>query len=302
MTLGATAWVDKNIKAAWPRLQGVVPASWLPLVMTEEDARMRTGSRRKFAVEELGCGHYGCVMPTEEPELVCKLTSDISEARFVSAYLSMPPRDTAEGGIVEYRKILALHDQSHIKRPLFLIWRSEAYDVGFIVDVISSAPQAQRVQRLGIEPYQIRAIKEGAGLLTQFLTWAKDARDRIDRLHKRNGVLAQRPDLRGRTLSAVWNAYENAPREADPRHYRGVQRVGVALAMCAGIAQEMANTDVVYPVGAALSEYLEEGLLLADVHYNNIGRNDQKQAVITDPGHVVAIHPRWASWPEVQVV
>ena len=65
----------------------------------------------------------------------------------------------------------------------------------------------------------------------------------------------------------------------------------------------IANTDVVYPIGTALGHYIDEGILLADVHLNNIGRNiENDQLIITDPGHAVEFHPRWTELPKVPII
>lgn len=118
MTLGKTPWVDRNITSILPQLRQHVPESWLPRTMTES-------GRNKPVVEEYGCGHYGCVMPTNEPDLVMKLTSDPSEAWFIARALTLEPTS----GIVEYKKIFAL-DATHKSRSLFVLWRTEAHDIG----------------------------------------------------------------------------------------------------------------------------------------------------------------------------
>ena len=65
-------------------------------------------------------------------------------------------------------------------------------------------------------------------------------------------------------------------------------------------AMVMANTHAGYLVGEAFAYYLEEGLLLADVHFGNIGEAMPEdhaacELVITDPGHMVPLKDRWLS-------
>jgi len=55
-----------------------------------------------------------------------------------------------------------------------------------------------------------------------------------------------------------------------------------------------ANEPEGYLVGQALDFYLERGLLLADVHANNVGEVTRDGyhgpiLVITDPGHLVRV-------------
>jgi hypothetical protein len=55
----------------------------------------------------------------------------------------------------------------------------------------------------------------------------------------------------------------------------------------------MERTEVLFNVGRALSFLLASSILLADVHYNNIGKVDRPEygemVVITDPGHMVRL-------------
>jgi hypothetical protein len=89
MTLGKTPWVDQHVADILPKLRQQVPASWLP----------RMGA--SLVVEEYGCGHFGCVMPTYEPGLVIKLTTDVQEAWFVARMMKL----AKQPGIVAYKKI-----------------------------------------------------------------------------------------------------------------------------------------------------------------------------------------------------
>lgn len=81
MTLASTPWVDRAANSVWSRIVAASPKpAWVPL---------HTTSRGKVKVEELGCGHYGCVMPTDDPEVVCKITSDATEAVFIAAAMTL---------------------------------------------------------------------------------------------------------------------------------------------------------------------------------------------------------------------
>jgi hypothetical protein len=75
-----------------------------------------------------------------------------------------------------------------------------------------------------------------------------------------------------------------------PQHLKGDSRLAVALHACEVSAEFMENEPVLDQVGKALAYYLENGILLADVHQNNIGvvrRDGYTYNVITDPGHAV---------------
>ena len=153
-------WSDKILTKHWAALEARVGAAWMPVAVAEhkglaavrrrlpyaQDAeramleeRISKLERRKknLGFREYGCGHYGCVMPTATPGLVIKVTTDATEAAFVAAYLSMPPRERP-AGIVPYHRIIAIRSESHMKRPVFVLWRDEAQHVGKIDEWIST--------------------------------------------------------------------------------------------------------------------------------------------------------------------
>lgn len=278
MPLGETAWVDRNLRVAWDRIAAQVPSDWMPLRIPG----------RRFAIQELGCGHYGCVAPVPRPDTVFKLTSDVTEARFVVMAQTLSETE----GIVRYFKIFALGGLEHRRRPLFVLWRQGAKDIGLLGPMHWNARAT--AERYGYDEYQVRNLREGLQYLDKFLDWAREVRDKMGKLLKRSP--------REEVLTAVWRSFDNADPEADPRHYKGVPRIGIALRKCWELAMLLQNTDVVYPLGAALGHYLDEGILLADVHSNNIGRDQNDQLIITDPGHAVEFHPRWTNLPKVPII
>ena len=280
MGVGETPWVDRALQSTWDRIVAQVPEGWMPERMPG----------RKFAIQELGCGHYGCVAPTVNPNIVFKLTSDVTEARFVVMSMNLEPTE----GIVKYYKIFALRESEHRRRPLFVLWRQSAKNVTFFADYYSFS-RSIWLHKYGYDEYQLRNVQEGLKYLGQFLTWARDVREKVA------GALKRNPN-REEIFTAIWNAFENSDAEADPRFYKGIPRIGVGLRKCYELAMLMQNTDVIYPIGTALGYYLDEGILLADVHTNNIGRDAEDKLIITDPGHAVEFHPKWTELPKVPII
>jgi len=277
--LGRTPWVDKTLKNVWDRIAEQVPADWMP--------ELQPG--RKFSIEELGCGVYGCVSPVPKAGLVFKITSDVSEARFVTMAMKLP----ATEGVVKYYKIFALGDAKYRNRPLFVLWRQEAKEIGFLREAFGS-PVAATKKRGGYDPYEIRTLREGIQQLNGFLQTARHARVPILKLLKRSP--------REPALTAIWKAFESMSPEHDPRNYQGIPRIGIMLRQCWGLAMMMQNTDFIHPVGTALGHYMDEGILLADVHANNIGKDSNGHAIITDPGHAVEFHPQWTRLPKIPII
>lgn len=282
--LEATPWVQRTLRTVWDRVAAQVPESWMP----------KSRDRASQVFEEFGCGHYGCVMPTNEPGLVCKLTSDISEARFVARAMTLPPHD----GIVEYKGLYALRGEERSvgwgnKRPMFILWRAEAFHVGLLSQArfYPNDPMLRAYFKAPEDPYTRRMVQEGDTLLRRFQREAAVVRKY---LKPRLQTASNKEQL----LSKVWQAFESSPPE-DPdlrsAHWaKGLQRVGIAINNCWHDAQMIQSTPYVDPVGGALAHYLNEGLLLADVHLNNIGVSQDNALIITDPGHAIEIHPRWA--------
>lgn len=79
------------------------------------------------------------------------------------------------------------------------------------------------------------------------------------------------------------------------RAFTGPQGVAMCWRACELIAEIMEHTYLSNLVGEALRFYMEHGVLLADVHQNNIGKVQREDYtrppwVITDPGHAVVLN------------
>jgi hypothetical protein len=224
-------------------------------------------------------------MPTSDPGVVIKVTTDATEASFVAAYLSMS-QSQRPVGIVPYHRILAIRNESHLKRPVFVLWRDEAQYVGDVAHWI--AEKARDFEK----KYYSDSYKKVMRLIGNCLDAGREIRKRI----------VNRPDaaevLREATsrMDAVWQ------RGYPPR--TGSSRAeSIAWFMCVfdQNAQELTSEPMGNYVGQGLHDAFEAGLLLADVHLNNIGMPSGPLAeeigmtpIITDPGHAIALDDRYA--------
>jgi len=262
--------------------------------------------RGKAIVQEFGCGHYGCVMPTSTPGVVVKLSSDPTEAYFVAAALQLGFEGYDDAGIVRYYGVYQLRNAYHRKRPIFVIWREEAFDIGF--------PLAGAANWRQTSDYEIRRNRKLSDYLDAFKGQADSVRRLLNRAAKRGedpyDIVAA---ANTREMQEwAWGSTEWDERATDVRIMGGgrgvVPSVGLPpvagsalyLRACAIIAEMMENTDGSDTIGRTLGYYLNEGLLLADVHANNVGKVerhddiwDGEVRVITDPGHAVPLEPRW---------
>lgn len=283
------AWVDAALTEAWPALQ----ASLAPPIVTKKG--------KKQHAEELGCGHYGCVLATSRPDVVLKVTTDPTEAAIVT--LLLRHRDLQQDGIVRYLEVQKLPGERR-GRALFAIWREAAYDVGDVVPLGRS---------------ETRDARDARYRLNRFKAWANEVRMTLGRQADPWPLLAeaQRPVTQARARNYVDLAEGDVygdpfPRKTDPwasARYGGGGRIedavvikhwpireqplklAVLLHALEQTAQFLGSNREAYLVGQALENLLDQGVLLADVHANNIGRvnrpDHEGAVVITDPGHAV---------------
>jgi len=86
--------------------------------------------------------------------------------------------------------------------------------------------------------------------------------------------------------------------QADETEWSAAKRIAWWALRAGHTADEMRMTEAGLLIGGALRFYLSRGMLLADVHRNNIGEVVPKgysdwELVITDPGHMVPLDRKW---------
>lgn len=274
----ATPWVDRTLTNIWDRLEEIAPGDAMPI----------PGNR---GFEEFGCGHYGCALPTELDNVVLKLTTDESEARLVAFLLSDEARDIRQEGIVQYYSVVQVEGASYRRRPLYAIWREEALSVG--TDKFEGEWVRQLIDFKLIADIVRSYVNPGKkGDLTRLekvldlQNWARNAAE--------YGVLS-RGSSWDRQGYRPYGSWHNNP-------YRSAW----ALQQCEWLAQSMGSTPEAYLIGEALEDLLATGILLADVHTNNVGTVEREDYykpiwVITDPGHALVINPEF-EFPGIEIV
>ena len=276
-------WSDKAIAKNWEAMVKEVGAKWMPLDYTPKPGYL------DHPYQELGEGHYGVVFRTHTPGVVMKITSDDSEARFIVAALSL---GELPEGIVRYFDIMRLPG-THRRRPLYAIWREEATRTGDLLTARDRERADKWVQgkRTTEAQYLGRAEKE---FQKHLIVW-QEAAGRIRDWCKRKGREQFRHNVQ---YAQKLDHYEDAVdfvnrwhRGADMLgHLKGIHRLSTLLDACRISAELMEHSYGSDAVGGTFGFYLEHGIVLADVHYGNIGqvvREDHEITVITDPGHAV---------------
>lgn len=270
-------WVDRVLRTHWAALNQASP---VPLF--ELSGRKNA---MKYQGEELGCGHYGCVLTVNHPGVVLKLTTDPSEAQFITESMKLGEPPT---GIVRYLQILPLED-SHKNRPVFAIWREAAYGVGTQMDEATYS----YLERM--DAYDQRLARESKRRLEQWLYTASDVRATIQRGGPQM-LAATRLNRDWAWDQFEWDVFDKvyALKTARTNKFRGPQRVAYGLRALQVVAEMGENEAFMPEVFGALGFYLDRGLLLADVHWGNIGKVNREDyqngvRVITDPGHLVDV-------------
>jgi hypothetical protein len=234
--------------------------------------------RKRRALQEFGCGRYGCVYPTGDPSVVFKMTSDRAEAAFVVAAMSI---GEWPAGMVRYHDIWQLDGVSYYNRPVYVLWRDEAENVGDLAGGISTRYQ---------DKFGRGQCRDFVDELQYFQRIAHVARAKVQKSRNVRALLKRVDGL----APWAWEYYQRAA----PQHLRGAEFIAVAKLQCSSLAQFMSGRHCGYLVGEALEFYLDKGLLLADVHLGNIGEVTPPdfstwELGITDPGHMVPLAPRW---------
>lgn len=279
------AWVNSALGKSWEEIEDLVGHELMPKLSGG------AGTRKPVPVE-YGTGHYGTVMPTNTPGIVCKVTSDATEGAFVAAALSLPEWPP---GLIRYQRIASLPGK-HRDRPLFILWRQEAHDVGKIIswdprnrhpeeaEAIALLMNVKDAAHAAREMLKRGASLDAAGAEEQFAyEWAGERIEMLERW-------APMPPKKRGVAHEV------------PASIRGAQRLAVMLRFFhLGCEMLEYNNALTTSIGDALGFYFDRGIMMADVHLQNIGRYDHDNfgtgadgvIGITDPGHAVFLDSRY---------
>jgi hypothetical protein len=189
--------------------------------------RLTHRTANKIKAVEFGTGAYGTVIPTKTKGWVVKVTSDESEARFAAIAMSIgrfPP------GMVKYKA--AFHvSGTHSGRPIYILWRQEANQVGKAVH--------GRTKELLKDYYESAE--------TSFWYVADHGRSAISALRSKS-----KPGLLKRWLSPAAKA-------------------SAAFQDARVVAGKLSRTRDGASLGKAILFYLDRGILLSDLHTGNVG-------------------------------
>ncbi len=266
-------WAENLISKYCDEITRVARKRHLPLPLFDGPCEIDPRS-------ELGSGIYGVVYLTDDLGCVFKATTDSSEAHFIATAIKLrKERGIDPAGIVDYRAVFALPEkEEHQGEKIFITWREKAVSVGLPESVAKNDKSMLGFIRemaafyeasegdpnkndpgafwLAVEQQQSTSEKEYWGWLKERVALANRMIDGREGLSK--------SEMANRLFYAYIAAEEMEKSGPDGRH-----------------------------VGECLRVFQENGVLISDMHANNVGqvRRDNKTLwCITDAGHCCVLH------------
>jgi len=242
-----------------------------------------------------GCGYFGCVYATEDPNVVLKITTDESEAQLSSFLASKRYRS----GIVRFYQVFEIPGRFSFfegeERKMFSVWRENAIVAGMIGSDRPSAspddPFPQRAQKLLAEIFlrelpllDYMSVEEFRGIFYDFL-------DAVHRQYLASALFRSwDEDLREIFVAALDKVKNPNLRLSDlepPNSPEGTRDAALLLTHLA----DLRDTWLGNGIGTFLLRMLlEEEIMLTDVHPGNVGIvNRENLPVLVDPGVVVSL-------------
>lgn len=253
-----------------------------------EIAKMLKQRQWRQGFTEYGSGHYGSVYPTQTPGVVCKITTDASEAQFVINAISL---NKWPGGIVKYYAILRFRGKSHKNRPMYILWRDEVSP-----PTLASAPEAHdRGKFIAL----LHVAKNVGAEIRMTIQRHATSGYALSHVHKRIATaldIANHSDVAER-FQADFAWLESPSRTAGWIRTLNHQRPKLEDKLSAlfyAFSNTCDNMHLSYGFlpGRALGFYKNHGMILADVHGNNVMRSGEDW-VISDPGHMIELDNRF---------
>ena len=250
-------------------------------------ARLSKQKQQRKGFKEYGAGHYGVVYPTQKPGIVCKITTDHTEAQTVANMLTW---DKIPYGMVKYYAVFQFAGSSLKNRPVYILWRDEMKPMTLaavlqlngnnwedqMFDLLHETKDIAHKARLWIQAKMKQEWRKSASFKQVWIdiTWARD----------------NEPDVFGFDIehddSYRWlHSISRLPFRVRMSH--------VLYALRFGWRDLMAWSYGFHP-GHALFTCLENDMLLADVHGNNVMKAQDGSWDISDPGHMIELSDRYA--------
>lgn len=266
-------WLAEVLGRNWTNMASYLGGrGWMPLAETATNQ----SSKIVLEFEEYGCGVYGCVIPTQDRDVVFKVTSDTSEVEFFRDVLPTLG-DPADLAIVTfYDSIDLVGEWKH--RPIAGVWRESADQIGYLAKAMGAIPDLIHIQKdaASMAYHHLHHAKKDAPKV-----YAEALRQRERALEHLDGVV---------DVAVMFKARMTAWEKS------GIDILALLLALHELTAEALAVTELLGPFGKTLLTCLEHGVVLGDVHADNLGlvvRGGEELWVVTDPGQVAVLGKPW---------
>ncbi len=255
-------WSDRIAKKYCDQIRDVARKNDLPEPLLNEHCEISN---------ELGVGSYGAVYGTNSDDCIFKITTDSTEAHFCALAIKLRKEKGVDpAGIVDIRAVFALPEK-HDDLPVFILWRERAISVGL---------------HEGDECQDNRTLLEFGDRLMAFYEMAEKV------------FMAANKKMNSMTEGDYWNwlhaEVDVSNAILDDKAPRSTTAFAKNLTECWYLAGDIERLDVSREVGATIKEYMEQGVLIADLHTSNVGIVDRGKCtgrlqVIVDPGHCLIL-------------
>ena len=289
----AQPWVQAVIDRAEPVIREMLGDEFVPVTV-------------RGALDELGCGGFGCVMPTSRPGMICKVTLDGTEAFFAEAAMKhgwrMPGLPKWLGSPLYV---------SH-PAPVWLLWREDipGEDFSHVARERSGALRDQiKLKALGRDwLIQIRTADAVGGWETaeRFSEAQQNGLAYAFYMHGSVSHGGADPLTVMRTVEGLmpWARDVFNPRKkgaywlyAD-REITGAERAAIGLLAYDWHLEQIAQGEHAPEVAQALRRLARSGMLVADCQPDNLSGESQP-VKIRDLGISVPVSPKlMPEWEE----
>lgn len=223
-------------------------------------------------LSELGQGVYGVVWTTESSDCAFKLSTDSTECHFIQTAIDLRKKGLADpAGIVDYRAIFSL-PVKHDGYEVFAIWREQATHVGLPCEV--DKKDTEMIDFLNLIQ---KFYKTSDATFALAFDEQQRSTEGIDRYFS---WVEERVDIANQIIDGKKPEYTSVFAQMLAKCYR----MTIAIEESGEPGRHVGNT---------LRTFFEHGLLLCDIHGDNIGTVDRGKCspiwVITDPGHALTL-------------
>ncbi len=265
----APAWTIALVERYCDSITAVAKKRNLPMPLLKD---------RCATYKELGKGVYSVVFNTDAPDCAFKIGTDSSEFHFAQTAISLRKKEGFDPkGMIDFRAVYSL-PETHNDLDVFIAWREKATHVG-LPDEIYKDDTSMLNFINGVQDYY-KAADDAFFLAHKELNHYIDDPDRYwDWLEERVAIAHDMID--GRKI-----AHESKMSDLLFKAYIA--------------AEDLENTSADGKfVGEALREYLDHGMLVADIHGNNVGIVERGSCrplwCVTDPGHFCCLDRKLAT-------